>query len=869
MPPDRTDVPGADRSNFRSRAVAVQPDVEREPITERDAPIVSGAGLNESAPGRSIVKTLRGVPGRDGTLRPGRAQAVDPSGSFVGPARLPPPPCQRLPVAARSPVVVPAFLESLLTFLFKYSPRVFSRGELVWSPVVPPVAVAALAVGAIGMVAWLYARLGGVSRGDRIVLGALRALALLLVLAMLLRPSLVVASAVPQRNVLAVLFDDSRSQRIADVEGSTRQAAVQRVFADSGALLASLRERFAVRTVRFAAEPRPLDSVSALSASGTRTDLARALDATREELTGVPLAGVIVVSDGADNSTSDLDAALLGLRARKVPVYTVGVGQPRFERDVAVERVTASSQVLAGGTVLVDASVRLRGTGNDPVVVTAEANGRVVAADTVRAPKSGDVLGVRLRVPPMPAGTYRLTVRASALPNELVPENNVAHTVLEVRAGPDRVLYVEGEPRPEFAFLRRAIAADSGVQLVALLRSAQGKFLRLGVRDSLELLTGFPTSREELFSYRAIVLGSIEASFFTGDQLRMLADFVNVRGGGLIALGGRSALAEGGYRGTPVADVLPLALDRAPLDTAGPAVPYTLRPTSAGLAHPALQLGDTDAASAAKWRTMPPLTGVNALGSLRPGASALLTGRRDSSGGSEQPLLAWHRYGRGVGAVFGVQDTWLWRMHADVAVDDLTHLVLWRQLLRWLVEGAPERIAVSASPDRVGTTEPITVRAQVADGGYLDVNDATVSTLITAPSGVTSNVTLDWSVRADGAYTGRFVPTETGVHTFSTQVVRGRDTTLATTGTLLVDDADADVTQAEMREAVLRRIANETGGRYVPLSDASRLLDDVQYTDAGVVVREARDLWDMPAIFLLLAFALGAEWIWRRWRGLV
>jgi hypothetical protein len=762
---------------------------------------------------------------------------------------------------------VPAYLESLLTFLFKYSPRVFERGEFVLAPVVPPLLVAGVAVVALVVIVRLYTRLQGVSRLDRAALGTLRALAVLLVLACLLRPALVVAEAVPQRNVLALLFDDSRSQRIADEADGTRLVAVQRTFADSGALVRALAERYALRRVRFGAETRALDSVGALTAGATRTDLAQALDATREELAGVPLAGVILVSDGADNGDGDLEAALLGLRARKVPVHTVGVGRARFERDVAVERVSAASTVLAGGTVLVDASVRIRGAGSDPVAVTAEADGRIVATENVRPPKDGEVASVRLRVPPLPAGTYRLTVRAATLPDEVVPENNVAHTVLQVRPGPDRVLYVEGEPRPEFAFLRRAIAADSGLQLVGLLRSAEGKFLRLGVRDSLELLTGFPSSREELFGYRAIIVGSIEASFFTGDQLRMLADFVNVRGGGLLALGGRSALTEGGYRGTPFADVLPIALDRAPRDTAGAAVTYTVRPTTAGLAHAALQIAETDRASAEKWPTLPPLTGVNALGALRPGATALLTGRA-AEGTVDQPLLAWHRYGRGVGAVFGVQDTWLWRMHADMAVDDLTHLVLWRQLLRWLVEGAPDRIAVTATPDRLGTSEPVTLRAQVADGAFLDVNDASVTTTVTAPSGAVRDVTLDWSVRADGVYTGRFVPTEPGVHTLATRVVRGRDTTRSTSGTVLVDDADADVTQAEMREAVLRRIAQQTGGRYVPLADAERLLDDVQYTESGVVVREARDLWDMPAVFLLMALTLGAEWTWRRARGL-
>jgi hypothetical protein len=143
-----------------------------------------------------------------------------------------------------------------------------------------------------------------------------------------------------------------------------------------------------------------------------------------------------------------------------------------------------------------------------------------------------------------------------------------------------------------------------------------------------------------------------------------------------------------------------------------------------------------------------------------------------------------------------------------------------------------------------------------------------VTTTVISPAGVATDVALDWSVRADGVYAGRYVPTEAGVHSLSTQVVRGRDTVRSTSGTLLVDDADADVTQAEQRVALLRRIAQETGGRYVPLADAARLEDDVSYTEAGVVVRDTKDLWDMPAVFLLLALCLGAEWTWRRWRGL-
>ncbi|MCL4865406.1 MAG: hypothetical protein KJZ47_05895, partial [Gemmatimonadales bacterium] len=67
---------------------------------------------------------------------------------------------------------------------------------------------------------------------------------------------------------------------------------------------------------------------------------------------------------------------------------------------------------------------------------------------------------------------------------------------------------------------------------------------------------------------------------------------------------------------------------------------------------------------------------------------------------------------------------------------------------------------------------------------------------------------------------------------------------------------------------LLRRIAQETGGRYYPLADAARLADDVSYTESGITVRESRDLWDMPIVFLVLIGLLGAEWAVRRWWGL-
>jgi hypothetical protein len=263
---------------------------------------------------------------------------------------------------------------------------------------------------------------------------------------------------------------------------------------------------------------------------------------------------------------------------------------------------------------------------------------------------------VPLRIPALAAGPHRITVRAAVLRDEIVTENNEVQGLLRVRSGPEKILFLEGEPRPEFAFSRRAVSGDSALQLVGLLRSAPGKYLRLGVDDSLELASGFPTTREDLFKYRALVLGSIEASFFTGDQLRMIADFVSRRGGGLLALGGRAALAEGGFAGTPMAEVLPVTLiSSAPRSADAGAIPLKARLSAAGRAHPVTQLGATREASAARWDSLPPLTSVNQLGELRPGATQLVGGL-SGTGAAEVPILAYQRYGRGLasGEVVGI-----------------------------------------------------------------------------------------------------------------------------------------------------------------------------------------------------------------------
>jgi len=79
---------------------------------------------------------------------------------------------------------------------------------------------------------------------------------------------------------------------------------------------------------------------------------------------------------------------------------------------------------------------------------------------------------------------------------------------------------------------------------------------------------------------------------------------------------------------------------------------------------------------------------------------------------------------------------------------------------------------------------------------------------------------------------------------------------------------DGEYFDATMRAPLLKRIADETGGRFFTPATASSIPEAVSYSGRGVTVVEERELWDMPAVLLLLFGLIGGEWLYRRARGL-
>jgi uncharacterized membrane protein len=750
-------------------------------------------------------------------------------------------------------------------FLFKYRPIVFEKGRLVIAADVWMIAAVALLT-LLGLMAVVGYRRLGLDRGRRTALALLRAGAILLVAGCLLRPALLVTTAIPQRNVLGILLDDSESMQIADDGTVPRSAILLRLLGDPESdLVRALGRQFQLRFYRFAGSAERIGAGDSLRFEGRRSSLASALDDVRRDLAALPLAGLVMATDGADNADTALTAALLSMAATGVPVHTVGIGQERYLRDLEVSRVDAPRTAVQGSSVLVETLIRHQGTRQDSAEVVVEDEGRILASRRFALPPDGGAATVRIPLALPASGPRGLTVRVPAVPGEVVTRNNERRALVSVIDRTERVLYFEGEPRFEFAFLRRAVAADRNLQVVGLQRTAENKFLRLGVTDSLDLMGGFPRTREELFRYRGLVLGSVEAAAFTADQLRMVSDFVSRRGGGLLFLGGRRAFAEGGYRDTPLEDALPVALE-VPADT-GFLRELRVAVTPAGRLHPVVQLAADERASAARWDSLPPVTTVNPVGLPKAGATILLTGT-DSAGREEQPVLTVHRFGRGRAAALAIQDAWLWRMHGTVPPEDDRHQRFIRQLVRWLAAEAPDRIEARVEADEVGPGEAVNVMVEVRDALWEPVNGASVTAVLMSPSGRESTRPLEWMPGADGRYRLSFPAREAGQYEITTLAAVGADTLRAEPVFVRAGETGREFFGAELRSAVLRRIANETGGRFYTPETVSTLPSDVVYTEKGITATERLDLWDMPVVLLVLLGLLATEWSLRRRWGL-
>jgi len=696
----------------------------------------------------------------------------------------------------------------------------------------------------------------------RAVLVTLRALTLLLLVGCLLRPVRVLPPDASTDAVVAVLVDISRSMRLADMGGVSRIDVARDVVQRH--IQPSLERRFRTELWTFGEALEPMTQ-GAVTADGRRSDLSGALRAVRERHRRLP--AIVVVSDGGDTGAEDT-AASADIGA--VPVYAVGVGAPQAAADVEVLDVSAGEMALLDSSVDITVAAVSRGSSR-PFDLRVLENGRPIDLRSVAPAADGSPVRAVFTVSPSRETATLYTVEIPSAAGELVVENNRRSVLVEPPARRRRILMVEGAPGFEHSFIKRALAADAGVELDSVVRKgrdARGAatyFVQAATARASRLTSGFPQERAALYEYDGVILANVEADTLSRPQLEMLANFVDVRGGGVLVLGAKSFVQQG-FAGTPLEQVLPVRLtDRGNgvvRASARAETRFAVNVTPDGQGHPVMRLDGSADDTARRWEAVPPLAGVALLGALRPGALALALVQ---AADGPRPLIAVQRYGQGRSMVFTGEASWRWRMQRPS--EDRTYELFWRQAVRWLSAAAPDPITVAPMPGLVpGSTGTMTI--DVRSEEFAPLADADVRLRVTGPGGRTQDVAATLADAQSGRYSSVLRFDEPGIYRVSASAGGAGRAPGRADRWILVGGADLEMADPRLNEDVLRRIAIASGGGYLPAREAASLPSLLASAVAEPGAPRLEELWHNVWIFVAMLLLLAAEWTLRRRWGL-
>lgn len=719
-----------------------------------------------------------------------------------------------------------------------------------------------LALSLFVLALWAYRRTTHpLPRRTKVLLVALRLIALAALLICLLRPTMETTTYSVEKRPLIVLVDRSRSMSdIQDTpDGVSRLEAAEQILNDETRGLKALGESYDVTTLGFAREllvgQSPDGTAANYSAYGV------ALEEALKHAPGGQCEGVVLVGDGSHNlgPPDPLDVAA-ALAEHGIPLYTIGVGREQTGstmRDVRILSLEVPRNVYVFSTFPVRGRILARGCSGLSVRVRLDLPGQKLQFMTVHISHDEEVVLVEFEVDADKVGQIKLTMRAEQVEDEILLDNNVRSAFVKVLRGGLRVGYFDAL-RPESKFIALALQGAEQINVKRIVVAGRRKLSQ---------------QHTDWAKYDVVILGDVSALCFMGGDFDSLKRSVQEDGKGLILLAGKESVGSAGFGGTVLRDVLPVHLPQEWQYDAGERR-WQVEVDHAS--HPILTLGKDAAETLARWKQMPPLSGAATGVQPKLGAEVLA---RDAEG---LPLLAVQRSGAGRAACVLTDTTFRWFFTEADSQDQ--HKRFWRQLVLWsggIEEGREEKFWVTLSKDRVGVGESVSIQAHLNDGEGNPVRDARIDLRVETPAegdmqpeaerAKTLQMTFS---REQGYFRAEYVPQVAGEYTARAEAVRS--------GKSVGEDAVSFQAISEQREledpqadlSLLRRLSAATadaGGKYYFYANAYRLVDELAARGKPLTLATSqwRDVWDRPALFVIFVLAVGVEWAVRKRKRLV
>ncbi len=710
------------------------------------------------------------------------------------------------------------------------------------------------------------------SRKRRSFLLASRGVSLTLLVLMILQPALEFQKASRIKNKVAILVDTSESMGLKEA-GSARIARVKEFLQKNQGYFDRLEKDFDLDFFSFSLglQPTSRELIKELKAVGQGTDLGKALKGLKIKYEDKPLSGALLFSDGADQGDlkvlKDEGKSTVDLPA---PVYAFGVGETEGFKDIALQKVLYDDFGFIKTPLEVEVKLSSIGYPSKSIPITLKREGRVILSQSLEIKEGQRDYSLKFQFVPEELGKLIYHISVPVYSEEAITTNNEKTFIIKVIRDKIRVLHVAGHPSWDVRFFRRMLKSDPNIDLISFFILRTTADLVSVPQRELSLIP-FPTNdlfTKELKSFDLLIFQNFGyRPYVNFGYLRNIKSFVEEQGGAFMMIGGENSFSSGGYDNSPIEEILPVKLSgQADLVSERP---FLMKLTREGLTHPITSLDFDLGKNQEIWEELPKLSGWNAVGQAKPGATVL--GEHPVERASEEnlPILAVQDVGKGRTLALATDSSWHWNfINVGKGGSNRHYLRFWANAIRWLIRDPELKlIEVSTEKTKYAQGEEVKGKVRVLGKDYRPAEGAILKVEVETPS--QGKIHPDEIREGEkGEYLFNLSPEEEGFYRIRAEAGKG-DEYLGEDETIFSrETANPELEDVLMREDLLMAIAKDSGGKYFPLTgeDFEHQIKLKRPKVFKVTERRHLNLWNRAPVFFLIVVTLCLEWwLRRRW----
>ncbi len=664
----------------------------------------------------------------------------------------------------------------------------------------------------------LYSKKTSLSKNANYVLAAGRALLVALICFLLINPLLKSNSTKTIKPLLVLGIDNSGS--INTIGESAVKSVKERVKGFYDSLLGS----------DFDIEVRDLDGASvnldSLSFRTKKTDLGSFFKKVTEEFEGQNLRKVVLLSDGIANSgISPLN------RPYTFEIDAIGVGDTTIKKDVSLKGIRSNKLAYLGNSFPIEAELSGKLFAGKSTLVLVKQEDDIVARQLVSFASDDDFKVVNFQLSANKVGKQRYQIEAVPLAGEYTTRNNFRDVIIDVIDGKEKVLLLANAPHPDVKALRAIIEKNELFEVVVKnIQFDSPAEIENTVFDIL-LLHQLPSQASSSNSLVIKLLGKMKPTFFV--------------------LGAQTNLSV--FNG--MQEVLGISSSSGKTDK----VTASFNP----LFKRFLVNQDTKQTIA----SFPPL--IAPFGEYRvfPGSDIVLF-QQVGNLVTERPMLVVNTNANRKTAVLTSEGIWQWRLEEyfmNEQQEDIDDVIL-KTMQLISVKEDKEKLRVYPVQDVFDIDESVVFQTEAYDDLYERLNDISVTLQISSSGGFSKTYNYTAGVNTS---TFEITQLKAGVYNYrATGVVLGKNQ--ISEGQFIVRDTDLEFVNTTADFNLLRSLASDNGGNFVPLAEMDRLAELIKGENLPSRLVSTEDLqeiinlkWLLPLLLLLAAL----EWGFRKYFG--